>query len=304
MEIKKSQTATEYLIILAVVIVIALIVVSVMGGIPSIGGGASNNAKLLSLGSEKAGIVKVLSTEDGLKLKVKNNHDSSMRLEAIYVNNLPCVSSDLPKILKLGESIDLTCDNLNDNVISSKEIPDINIVWEDIKTNGEYVTGDALDEKDAIDCFWASNKTGCLKYYIVNGCGDGTNETVLDSITGLCFQRDFSVGGSKNWTDALDYCNNLVWAGRDDWYLPTKRELLRVVDYGRDFSTERPLIVGGNNNIFTDVVDSSYWSSSITGDSGSSCNSVFAWEVDFYSGFGYSNTITNSSRVMCVSRNI
>jgi hypothetical protein len=33
---KKSQTATEYLIILAVVIIIALIVVGVMGGIPGI----------------------------------------------------------------------------------------------------------------------------------------------------------------------------------------------------------------------------------------------------------------------------
>lgn len=34
---KKGQTATEYLIILAVVIIIALIVVGVMGGIPGLG---------------------------------------------------------------------------------------------------------------------------------------------------------------------------------------------------------------------------------------------------------------------------
>jgi hypothetical protein len=41
---KKSQTATEYLIILAVVIIIALIVVGVLGNFPSIGGGASTSA--------------------------------------------------------------------------------------------------------------------------------------------------------------------------------------------------------------------------------------------------------------------
>ncbi len=37
---RKAQGATEYLIILAVVIIVALIVVGVMGGIPGIGGGA------------------------------------------------------------------------------------------------------------------------------------------------------------------------------------------------------------------------------------------------------------------------
>lgn len=41
---KKGQTATEYLIILAVVIIIALIVVGVLSGIPSIGGGAKANS--------------------------------------------------------------------------------------------------------------------------------------------------------------------------------------------------------------------------------------------------------------------
>jgi uncharacterized protein (UPF0333 family) len=40
----KAQTATEYLIILAVVIIIALIAVGVLGLFPSIGGGASSSA--------------------------------------------------------------------------------------------------------------------------------------------------------------------------------------------------------------------------------------------------------------------
>jgi hypothetical protein len=41
---RRAQTATEYLIILAVVIIIALIVVGVLGNFPSIGGGASTSA--------------------------------------------------------------------------------------------------------------------------------------------------------------------------------------------------------------------------------------------------------------------
>ncbi|MFW5746101.1 MAG: hypothetical protein ACOCWQ_00955 [Nanoarchaeota archaeon] len=42
---KHSQTATEYLIILAVVIVMGMITVGVMGGIPSLGGGAGMNTQ-------------------------------------------------------------------------------------------------------------------------------------------------------------------------------------------------------------------------------------------------------------------
>jgi len=41
--IKKAQTATEYLIILAVVIVIALVVASLLGGFPGIGGNIGTN---------------------------------------------------------------------------------------------------------------------------------------------------------------------------------------------------------------------------------------------------------------------
>ncbi|MFW5746184.1 MAG: hypothetical protein ACOCWQ_01385 [Nanoarchaeota archaeon] len=44
-QMRKSQTATEYLVILAVVIIIALIVVGVLGVIPGIGGTSSGQAK-------------------------------------------------------------------------------------------------------------------------------------------------------------------------------------------------------------------------------------------------------------------
>lgn len=52
----KSQTATEYLIILAVVIVISLIVIGVLGGIPSIGGGSLKNAKITEIKNRKIGV--------------------------------------------------------------------------------------------------------------------------------------------------------------------------------------------------------------------------------------------------------
>ena len=38
---------------------------------------------------------------------------------------------------------------------------------------------------------------------------------------------------SQRWQDALQYCENLNFAGHDDWRLPNVRELQSIVDYGR-----------------------------------------------------------------------
>ena len=59
---KHAQTATEYLIILAVVIIIALIVVGVLGGIPGIGAG--DKVKLTVLATEEVGLTHSAFTDD------------------------------------------------------------------------------------------------------------------------------------------------------------------------------------------------------------------------------------------------
>ncbi len=58
--------------------------------------------------------------------------------------------------------------------------------------------------------------------------GDGT---VQDDVTGLIWQQD--VGGSYVWSDAISYCEDLSLAGHDDWRLPTRIELLSIVDHTR-----------------------------------------------------------------------
>jgi hypothetical protein len=72
--------------------------------------------------------------------------------------------------------------------------------------------------------------------------GDGT---VTDNCTGLMWQKDtadvngdgqvspgFDGGDSVPWCDALAYCEDLEFAGYDDWRLPNVRELESIVDYG------------------------------------------------------------------------
>ena len=58
--------------------------------------------------------------------------------------------------------------------------------------------------------------------------GDGT---VRDDVTGLIWQQD--VGGSYVWSDAISYCEDLSLAAYDDWRLPTRIELLSIVDHTR-----------------------------------------------------------------------
>jgi hypothetical protein len=53
----KSQTATEYLIIGAVVILISIIVVVVIGGVPSVGSGTSEQQSRLALQTADVGVI-------------------------------------------------------------------------------------------------------------------------------------------------------------------------------------------------------------------------------------------------------
>lgn len=88
--------------------------------------------------------------------------------------------------------------------------------------------------------------------------GDGT---VTDNCTGLMWQKDTgdvsgdgSIGGEDqiNWQGALQYCDGLSFAGRDDWRLPNIFELQTIVDYGRYNPAIDPAFLGDGY---------AYWSS-------------------------------------------
>ena len=61
-------------------------------------------------------------------------------------------------------------------------------------------------------------------------------EMIKDSSTDLFWQKDS--GTVENWKDALAYCENLNYAGHDDWRLPNRNELLTLVDYTKVPVTE------------------------------------------------------------------
>lgn len=69
--------------------------------------------------------------------------------------------------------------------------------------------------------------------------GDGT---VSDRATGLMWMQTDS-GRGMNWQQALDYAEQLKYAGYDDWRLPNTKELQSLVDYSRSpDTTDSPAI--------------------------------------------------------------
>lgn len=63
---------------------------------------------------------------------------------------------------------------------------------------------------------------------------DHNDGTVSDKATGLMWQAIPS-HEDRSWDDAMDYCNNLVLAGYNDWRMPTVKELFTIQDFGRSW---------------------------------------------------------------------
>lgn len=86
--------------------------------------------------------------------------------------------------------------------------------------------------------------------------GDGT---ITDQATGLIWQQADD-GKTRNWEEALAYCENLTLAGSHDWRLPNVKELQSLVDYSR----HDPALDTG---VFTQAdPDGWFWSSTTHGD--------------------------------------
>ena len=107
---KKAQAATEYLIILAVVIIIALIVIGVMGGIP--GMGTTNRIKVSEhyWASQPVGIDSYAVLSNGYYTFVlKNNEKKTLIIDKIEIANakFPSGTTILSGILPLGGTLTL-----------------------------------------------------------------------------------------------------------------------------------------------------------------------------------------------------
>jgi hypothetical protein len=99
--------------------------------------------------------------------------------------------------------------------------------------------------------------------------------TMSDRDTGLIWVFDANANGTANWDNAIAHCNNLVYAGHSDWFLPNLDQLSAM------FSQKA---------FFADVQAAWYWSSTPNYDGR-------AWRVDMRSGGVSANSKGNGGWV-------
>ncbi len=85
----------------------------------------------------------------------------------------------------------------------------------------------------------------------ISNCGEGT---VIYKVDSLCWQKAIMPSKAENWDEANNYCNNLTLAEKDDWRLPTKNELVTLIDKSKIGLTIDPAY-------FPDTDAGNYWTS-------------------------------------------
>ena len=101
--------------------------------------------------------------------------------------------------------------------------------------------------------------------FTVGAPGAATN-CVTDNLTGLIWARNANLDGNKTWSNAVTYCENLIYGGCSDWRLPNVKELESLIDFGWSAPALCNTVGIGHwqeNNPFTGVSSGSavyYWS--------------------------------------------
>lgn len=125
--------------------------------------------------------------------------------------------------------------------------------------------------------------------YGVNNFVDNGDGTISDLATGLMWQKADS-GATMNWEQALDYAENLDYAGYDDWRLPNAKELQSIVDYTRAPDARNTAQQGAAIDPIFDITETEswFWTSTTLLESpphmGSGSQAVY---VAFGQAFGY-----------------
>jgi hypothetical protein len=115
-----------------------------------------------------------------------------------------------------------------------------------------------------------------------------TAGVAIDRVTGLGWQRVLPTR-TFEWREAADYCGCLTLGGHDDWRLPTRIELVSLVDFTRADPAIDPVT-------FPDTPFEWFWTSSPLADS----DPPAAWYVAFFDGDTHHASVETSYHVRCV----
>ena len=83
MNSSKAQGATEYMIVLAIVIIIALLVIIVMKGVPSIGKSGATRSSAAFWETADIGFMAYAVDSSGITMNIRNNYKNTIRMRNI-----------------------------------------------------------------------------------------------------------------------------------------------------------------------------------------------------------------------------
>ncbi len=113
----------------------------------------------------------------------------------------------------------------------------------------------------------------CVRGTPLQGSLTSGSGVVTDSLTGLAWQTTALDETPRTWAAALDYCETLTHAGKQDWRLPSIKELATLVD---ETAEAAPVVAAD----FGGAATEDYWSSTPTSPY-SGQPSAFTLDTDF-----------------------
>ena len=150
------------------------------------------------------------------------------------------------------------------------------LVWQWTRSN-------SYDPKHNV---WTSYESE-QSYEFVSGTSKWVSWIVKDKNTGLFWESE-NQAWTKTWEQAKAYCEALDKWWKTNWRLPTKKELIWLVDFSK-------YNMAINTDYFTGAAYS-YWSSTTIANSTGD-----AWALSFYDGSTGWDHKTNINSVLCVA---
>jgi hypothetical protein len=114
-----------------------------------------------------------------------------------------------------------------------------------------------------------------------------SNDVAVDRVTGLMWQRNVGANPTS-FTGAKQECDRLVLAGYDDWRLPSRIELVSILDLARVQPAIDPVV-------FPQTPNDWFWTASAAAGDAQS-----AWYVYFYFGYPKTDLVSNQFSWRCV----
>lgn len=172
---KKSQSATEYLIILAIVLLVVVGVISLVGDFSSFRSGNSDDANKLDLLSRKIAVTSFSVSTESIKLQIENTNNFAIELENITIDGTVCDSQKLPLVMGPSNSRSITCSNIYG--IQSGELYtfDMSFDWQNLQTTTSFTQSNMVLQ-------------GRVGTQLVNYCSVNADCPVNDTcIYGTCY---------------------------------------------------------------------------------------------------------------------